>query len=47
MQPLVEAIVDRGRGAACLELNPALLPDDFSLPTGSPACGCRWLAFVH
>jgi hypothetical protein len=26
-------------------LNPSLLPDDFHLPTGSPTCGCWWVAF--
>ena len=26
-------------------LDPSLLPDDFHLPTGSPTCGCWWVAF--
>lgn len=26
-------------------LDPSKLPDDFHLPTGSPACGCWWVAF--
>lgn len=26
-------------------LDPARLPDDFHLPTGSPTCGCWWVAF--
>jgi hypothetical protein len=28
-------------------LDPARLPDDYRLPTGSPTCGCWWLAFFR
>jgi hypothetical protein len=28
-------------------LDPTRLPEDFRLPTGSPACGCWWVAIVE